>query len=837
VESDAPPDIDDKERGDVVLLADSSVEGEDIATNLRTRGFVVFDVPLGLLEARVASEAPRVVVLDVDQPGAIERAKRLREVPHGADVEILCVGDPLRAAELAISLFDNVFERPVDVLRLVERVMTLAIPAGPSFAARGTTPPPMYAQRPSVPPSPDSVPPISEIPRGGLDSTGLLDDSSEPAAALGLVTGLVRLSPELERRIRDAEERVRASVDAVASSEDDGEADAEVDPELLSMLDEPIDAIEDALGTGSSLDALGSSVGGTGSGSKLTPLPRPGTQSGTGTGTGTGVVTGAHVGPITQSLTQALTTAGDVLTSLPASSPPSEGMTSSTRAASPALGIRLGELFGIRPPERGGPTGAVVTPPRGNPRLPTPTQAQGFDPAVLRQLQQVVTDAIGAAGSAQPWSDADSPVSPPVRFQEPRDIATGRAVVDLHAGARSAPGVPPPSGRVSPAAQSVPSAKVAARDHAATSSTGPASVTALGPASVGTSRETSNTLPVVFREGEGLRPIARAIAARRSGSVALTTSAGVRRIILQDGDLVTVGSEIADENVVAFLVARGDLDRDAAAKLAGKLPPSGRHAGAALIAQGYLAQDDLWPVLRAHAEWLLGRAMTSGPGTIELEDEAPGRLKAEPGVFGGATGAEIYVEAARRVLSSELSLMGLGGLEARFDAGTRANLIGECALSPEEAAVVASAPGSLVRDLVPDAASELLGVLRALTELEVLSVVAPLRRDTSTRKDEPDPLDEEAVRKRISARLGLVREGDYFSLLGIGKDATAYEIKRAYLALRRAFEPTRLLTAATADLQDDVILIVEVLDEAYDILRDSHRRDRYRRAISAGPPG
>ena len=45
-----------------------------------------------------------------------------------------------------------------------------------------------------------------------------------------------------------------------------------------------------------------------------------------------------------------------------------------------------------------------------------------------------------------------------------------------------------------------------------------------------------------------------------------------------------------------------------------------------------------------------------------------------------------------------------------------------------------------------------------------------------------------------------------------------------------------VLTAATADLAADVRLVAEVLDEAYEILREPHRRERYRRAIEAGPP-
>ena len=100
-----------------------------------------------------------------------------------------------------------------------------------------------------------------------------------------------------------------------------------------------------------------------------------------------------------------------------------------------------------------------------------------------------------------------------------------------------------------------------------------------------------------------------------------------------------------------------------------------------------------------------------------------------------------------------------------------------------------------------------------------------------------DALDEEAIRARVRARLQLVDEGDYFAVLGVTRDATGYEVKRAFLELRRAFEPSRILTPQLVDLQADVRKIATVLDEAYEILRDSARRERYRRAIEAIPRG
>ena len=81
-------------------------------------------------------------------------------------------------------------------------------------------------------------------------------------------------------------------------------------------------------------------------------------------------------------------------------------------------------------------------------------------------------------------------------------------------------------------------------------------------------------------------------------------------------------------------------------------------------------------------------------------------------------------------------------------------------------------------------------------------------------------------------------------LSGIGEASDAFgfastskeNAQRMESELRRFFEPSRLITAATADLTGDVELIAEVLEEAYQVLRDPHRRSRYRRAIEAQAP-
>jgi hypothetical protein len=346
-------------------------------------------------------------------------------------------------------------------------------------------------------------------------------------------------------------------------------------------------------------------------------------------------------------------------------------------------------------------------------------------------------------------------------------------------------------------------------------------------------------VPTTLGPGDAVRALARLVRARYTGAAAFESGEGIRRVLLRDGDFVVAATGIEAESLLAFLVHRGALTADAATPLMRRIPQFGRHAGAALVAHGHLRQDELWPVLRAHAEWLIARALLMEQGALSLEDEPPARLKAEPAVFGGATGAELLVELCRRVVPPELAVSRLGGPETRFGEGPSAMLLGECGLRDSELAWVEQAKEAALDELQRSASTpDLPSVLLALTELGVLTPRAGERKPKQaprSRRDEADPLDDVARRTRLLARRALVDEGDYFALLGIMRDATSYDVRRAYAELRKELDPAQILTARNADLRDDLDLVLEVLDEAYELLRDPGRRERYRAALEASP--
>lgn len=338
--------------------------------------------------------------------------------------------------------------------------------------------------------------------------------------------------------------------------------------------------------------------------------------------------------------------------------------------------------------------------------------------------------------------------------------------------------------------------------------------------------------------GDTTAVLARAISTRTSGSLCLAAGEVERRVVLREGDVVTCVSSAEDESLIAFLGARGDLPRETVRRLAPKFAPFGRHAGAALVARGYLLQDQMWPTLRAHAEWVLGHIIQSGDARVLFETQPAGRLSSEPSVFGGSTGAEVFVEAIRRTVAPAVAMQRLGNPACRLAPGAAADLLDECVLAPAELESLRDAAGRALGEVLDGGQDgDFASAIFALAQLGVIEVLPAIGGPEQLEEPAADPsaLDAAAIRERVRARLELVEEGDYFAILGVSRDATGYEIRRAFVELRRAFDPSRLLSPDLADLLDDVRSIASVLEEAYEILKDATRRERYRRAIEIVP--
>lgn len=323
-----------------------------------------------------------------------------------------------------------------------------------------------------------------------------------------------------------------------------------------------------------------------------------------------------------------------------------------------------------------------------------------------------------------------------------------------------------------------------------------------------------------------------AVATRKTGAVAVQDGSGVRRIVVADGDIATASSSLEAEGLPQFLVLRGDYDQEMLTTL-GPVPSFGRHAGAALVARGLFSQEELWPVLRAHAEWVLNSALRS-VGTAMFETKIPTRLREEPAVFGGAAGAEIFVESVRRTFSPEQSFVRLGAGERKLGVGPHLDLLRESALSADEQELVIKSVASPLAALL-ETNPGLLPIVLACTELGVLTAGGELGPPPADdRMERSREIDDEAFALRVRSRMSVVEDGDYFHVLGIPRSATRYEVERAWTELKAQYSEERL-TPRTQHLREQLLLMRATFDQAHLVLIDDVRRYRYRQALEAEP--
>jgi hypothetical protein len=757
-------------RSPIVFVSDASAEAERITDMLRRAGYVVADVAVSLLAARVSAQRPDVLLLDADAEGALGEIAKVRRISGMGAIDFIYFGSGDGIVKNADDAFANYgsafFLRPVDVGGLVRKIEALT--GGPAASREVRTssppppppPPPPSPPPPSPPPPPPSPPPPSRgpassrripssdrpsppsLPAPGLRtpgpplpmSTSSLADLVDPPRSLA---SFGTVSNELQQLLADAELRaeVMSSPDVAMPSPDE-EIEAVLPADVLASLDEPLDGDDEDEEPGAFEN------------------PRTGSSLHDREGTGD------HARGTTAGGTRQATTGSHV-----------RGAGASASAPAPAVPITRAPTS--RGASRDGRADRVDT---------TPAE-------------------LGRRGSS---SSEQAPAA---------EVATHPS--SWH----------PPPAVASPRHQERSATRLEREREDAVSNV---------------SEDRQAPVAVVVGSVEARRFFAEAVGRRATGALCFESDGVVRRIVLREGDLVAAASAGEQETLVHFLAARGELPRDETPRLATKIPPYGRHAGAALVAHGWLRQDQLWQVLRAHAEWIASAVLRIRQGTVQLEPDPPGRLRGEPSVFGASTGAEIFVELVRRGVPVADALENLGGETSRVTDGPNHELLAECNLSAQDLELLHRARGGSISDLLARAPDgEIVAVVHALALLGIVEVVpAPDFRGHEGRSlpdAEVEALDEEAIRARVRARLELVEEGDYFAVLGVARDATGYEIRRAFVELRRTFEPSRILTPRLLDLADDARKIVVVLEEAYEILRDNARRERYRRAIDARP--
>ena len=305
----------------------------------------------------------------------------------------------------------------------------------------------------------------------------------------------------------------------------------------------------------------------------------------------------------------------------------------------------------------------------------------------------------------------------------------------------------------------------------------------------------------------------------------------VEKVVYFDGGRpVFASSNEPGDRMGELLVREGKITASQYERCQVVVAQSGRRMGEILVDFGYLKRRELLPAVRRHVEDILYSLFGWDRGHYHVTEEPTAsaeriRLSRHP--------ASLVLEGIRRKLDRTTLEKVLGPPSTVIEVSDRERLGGILNtgdLAAEERAALAAFDGQA--DLAQVAAAsgvDIADVLPLAWGLCVLGLATARRAEIEHEESTAlvGETDLAIDRERVRARWQLVTEADYFALLGVRRDATGFEIRRAYQAARRDFAPDGFPPDLRRELARELEEIGSVLDEAFRVLRDDRLRHTY----------
>jgi hypothetical protein len=298
------------------------------------------------------------------------------------------------------------------------------------------------------------------------------------------------------------------------------------------------------------------------------------------------------------------------------------------------------------------------------------------------------------------------------------------------------------------------------------------------------------------------------------------------------------------EQPAAIVVRLGwtSAGRIAALRLPRGLPEDAFACCRILADAGAILPEERAPLAQAIVAEQLAAWVTIDSGTWQMRDEQDdSNEQRAPGLVDDEALPTLLAEALRRRFDHARLAAAVGGastilapcLTVSAHDDDQRGVRWRRALHADEARALSSFDGERNVDAVIDVAGVAAPVaLRAALLGRVFGALEVVERGSTPSAEELASHRTAArtlERERVLERLARARGGDWFQLLSLTSDATAYDVTAAATALRARFDPARALARGVGDLRGALREIATAIDEAEALLVDDDVRETHRR--------
>lgn len=348
------------------------------------------------------------------------------------------------------------------------------------------------------------------------------------------------------------------------------------------------------------------------------------------------------------------------------------------------------------------------------------------------------------------------------------------------------------------------------------------------------------TIPQLF---QGL------LADKKTGTVAFMREPVVKKVFVARGEVVFASSSLSEDRLVEWLYRAGKISlhqRDIAVEIVKR---TGNKAGMVLQELGYITAEGLADGIRYQVRQIVISLFNWYTGNY-LFDEDPA-LPRDTDQFTMNT-RDLIMDGLREMEWSVVRKSLPPMRTVLRSSAERALPMQAEELEPNHQTVLSFIDGSAsIEDICSRSSIGDFNTLKAVYALLALrlAVTGDLKKEGAARPvrvaassvveakkqriAEPVTMEPLTMTALLEAHKRLPQQ-DQYEVLGVGRSATAQEIKKAYFTLAKRYHPDRHFGPPLNEMKGELEALFNAIHEAHETLDNPDRREKYDRELAAG---
>ncbi len=333
-------------------------------------------------------------------------------------------------------------------------------------------------------------------------------------------------------------------------------------------------------------------------------------------------------------------------------------------------------------------------------------------------------------------------------------------------------------------------------------------------------------------------------AEKKTGTGVFTRNTEVKKVYIRSGEVIYASSNLDDDQFGSSLVRSGKITAEQRTAAEKAVQKTGKQLGAVLIEHGFITPQDLVAGAKLQVKeivcslclWRDGSYRFDN-GTLPLAEIVPLQMNTGGLLYEGLSGADWKI--VRKSIPSLKNVLRqtrdigflLQGIDLDRDQQTILSFInGErsieeiCGLSEAGDFITLKA----IYALIALRLAEPIGLKTAGEDKQAAPGTASAGEQAS------EPAEIIVTRELIERAFSDLASQNYYEMLGIGRNATAQQIKKSYFRLAKVYHPDRHANTGLVDMKPMLETLFVCINEAYNVLAVDDKRDQYDKDLARG---